>query len=282
DGYPSGPGGVEREDMGAEKLDSAVYAWAALRALRQMAVTLEDSATAARAAEAADRLAARFEQDWWNATDGVYAMSLNEADNRQIPVAHWAVITPLEVGLASTEHAQATFDTLQTGYLNKWGLKHTVGNDDRVWTLPTATLSRAAYRYGKSALGFQMLQHVAQTLEYGSIGFYHELIPDGLTNLQLWSGATFVRGVVEDLLGVDVRADQHALTIAPQLPAAWDFAELDNLAFGAHVVSLRVTPARLRFEHVSGPTPLQVTYQTADRKTISFTVEPGRVLETTK
>ena len=279
DGYPSGPGGVEREDMGAEKLDSAVYAWAALGALRQIAKTLDDSATAARAKEAADRIAARFEQDWWSARDRIYAMSLNEADNCQIPVAHWAVITPLEVRLASTEHAQATLDTLQTGYLNKWGLKHTVGNDDRVWTLPTATLSRAAYRYGKSELGFQMLRHLAQPLDHGSIGLYHELIPDGLTNLQLWSGATFVRGVVEDLLGVDVRADQHALTVAPQLPAAWDFAELDNLAFGAHVVSLRVTPTHLRFEHVSGPTPLQLTYQTPDGKKISFTVEPGQVFE---
>lgn len=54
----------------------------------------------------------------------------------------------------------------------------------------------------------------------------------------------------------------------------WDFVELDNLAFGAHVVSLRVTPTHLRFKHVSGPTPLQVTYQTPDGKKISFTVEP--------
>ena len=89
-----------------------------------------------------------------------------------------------------------------------------------------------------------MLRHIAQTLEHGSIGLYHELIPEGLTNLQLWSASTFVRGVVEDLLGVDVRAHQHALTVAPQLPAAWDFAELDDLAFGAHVVSLRVSPSR--------------------------------------
>ena len=113
DGYPSGPGMVEREDMGAEKLDSAAYAWAALRALRQMATALDDRDTAARAAQAAERLAARFEQDWWSAADGVYAMSLNEADNRQVPVPHWAVITPLEVGLASREHAQATFDTMR-------------------------------------------------------------------------------------------------------------------------------------------------------------------------
>lgn len=279
DGYPSGPGMVEKEGMGAEKLDSAAYAWSALHALRQMAETLDDRATAARAKEAADRLAARFEHDWWSARDGIFAMSLNEADNRQIHVAHWAVITPLEVRLASTKHAQATFDTLQTDYLNEWGLKHTVGNDNRVWTLPTATLSRAAYRYGKSELGFRMLQHLAETLDHGSIGFYHELIPDGLTNLQLWSGATFVRGVVEDLLGVDVRADQHAITVAPQLPAVWDFVELDNLAFGAHVVSLRVTPTHLRFKHVSGPTPLQVTYQKPDGKKISFTVEPRGVFE---
>jgi glycogen debranching enzyme len=280
DGYPSGPGVVEKEDMGAEKLDSAVYAWAALRALRQMAEVLDDGDTAARAAEAADRLAAHFERDWWSAKDGVYAMSLREADNRQVPAAHWAVITPLEVGLASPEHAQATLGTVETHYLNEWGMKHTVGRDERVWTLPTATLSRAAYRYGKAEMGFQMLHHIAQTLDHGSIGLFHELIPEGLTTLQLWSGTTFVRGVVEDLLGVSVRADLHALTVAPQLPSAWDFAELDNLAFGAHVVSLRVTPARLRFEHVSGPTPLQVTYQTPDGRRIRFTVEPGRVLET--
>jgi glycogen debranching enzyme len=280
DSYPSGPGVVEKEDMGAEKLDSAVYAWTALRAVRQMAEVLGDDDTAARAVEAADRLAARFEHDWWSAKDGVYAMSLREADNHQIPVAHWAVITPLEVGLASPQHAQATFDTLETDYLNEWGMKHTVGSDARVWTLPTATLSRAAYRYGKAEMGFQMLHHIAQTLDHGSIGLFHELIPEGLTTLQLWSGTTFVRGVVEDLLGVFVRADLHVLTVAPQLPAAWDFAELDNLAFGAHVVSLRVTPEHLRFEHVSGPTPLQVTYQTPDGKTTRFAIEPGRLCET--
>ena len=163
--------------------------WAALRALRQMAKRSRTTTAGCRGS--GHRLAARFDK-------------IVERREGATPCAERADIAKSRgIGrvrrwnrLASAEHAQATFDTLQTGYLNKWGLKHTVGNDDRVWTLPTATLSRAAYRYGKSALGFQMLQHVAQTLEYGSIGFYHELIPDGLTNLQLWSGATFVRGVV--------------------------------------------------------------------------------------
>ncbi len=239
DGYPAGPGMVEREDMGAEKLDSAAYLWAALNALAQMADTLDDPATAARARAKADRIGARFDADWWNPQAGTYAMSLEEANNTQRPVPHWAVVTPLEVGLATPEHAAATFATLRGAYLNQWGLKHTAGADERVWTLPTAALSRGAYRYTEPELGFQMLQHVAATLDHGSIGAFHELIPDGLCFVQLWSGAVFVRGAIEDLLGMDVRADLHALTLAPQLPAAWDYAEVESLRFGEHVITVR-------------------------------------------
>jgi glycogen debranching enzyme len=45
DGYPSGPGMVEAEGMGAEKLDSAAYTWAALHALAKMAALLGDVST---------------------------------------------------------------------------------------------------------------------------------------------------------------------------------------------------------------------------------------------
>ena len=51
-----------------------------------------------------------------------------------------------------------------------------------------------------------MLQRVAATLDHGSIGAFHELIPEGLCFVQLWSSAVFVRGAIEDLLGMDVRA----------------------------------------------------------------------------
>lgn len=276
DGYPAGPGIIERRDMGAEKLDSAAYLWAALQALAQMADVLNDPVTATRARAAAERMAERFDADWWDAARGTYAMSLEAADNAQRPVPYWAVIVPLEVGLATPEHAAVTFATLRARYLNQWGLKHTAVADERVWTLSTATLSRAAYRYGEPELGFQMLQHIAQTPDYGSIGLFHELIPDGLCFLQLWSGATFVRGVVEDLMGVHVRADRHAVTIAPQLPAAWDCAELAHLCFGEHVISIRATPGGIAVRHLSGPVPLAVTYRAPDGKETALTLDPGQ------
>lgn len=281
DGYPAGPGMVERDDMGAEKLDSAAYLWAGLNALARLADAVEDPATAARARREADDIASRFQSDWWDAANGTYAMSLEESDNAQRPVPHWAVVTPLEVGLASPAYAETTLFTLRKNYLNEWGLKHTTGNDERVWTLPTAALSRAAYRYGDAEFGFEVLAHLTQTLDHGSIGMFHELIPDGMCFVQLWSGATFVRGAVEDLMGIDVRADQHAVTLAPRLPAAWESAELENLTFGEHTLTVRAARDGIVVTHVRGPMPLQITYRTPSGQEITSTLEPGRTFETT-
>ena len=105
---------------------------------------------------------------------------------------------------------------------------------------------------------------------------YHELIPDGLSFLQLWSGATFLRGAVEDLMGVQVRADLHAVRLAPQLPAGWEAAELESLSFGGHTITVRATPTGLTVTHLSGPAPLAVTYRAPDGSERSAVVEAGR------
>ena len=120
-----------------------------------------------------------------------------------------------------------------------------------------------------------MLQRLAAMLDHGSIGMYHELIPDGLSFLQLWSAATFLRGAVEDLMGVHVRADLHAVTLAPQLPAGWEAAELEWLSFGGHTITVRATPMGLIVTHHSGPAPLTVTYQAPDGSEQSAVVEAG-------
>lgn len=274
DGYPSGPGMVEVEGMGPEKLDSAAYTWAALLALAAMAAELGDGETARRASERAAGIAENFDRDWWDAANGTYAMSLDD-DNRLYPVPHWAVIVPLEVGLASPERAEATFAALRARYLNRWGLKHTAGDDERVWTLPTVTLSRVAYRYGEPELGFAMLRHVADTLEAGSIGLFHELIPEGACIIQLWSAATFVRGVVEDLLGIQVNASGHSLRVAPRLPAGWDAVGLEDLVFGEHCVSLRAEPGRLWVASQAGSAPLKICCTFSAGGQVDAALAPG-------
>lgn len=238
DGYPSGPGMVEVDGLGAETLDSAAYTWAALGALAEIADVLGEHEKAAVAGHRADQIAGRFTTDWWDEPSGAFAMSLGEPGHRRQADPHWAVITPLEVGLAGPAEAAATLSTVRREHLNRWGLQHTAGADERVWTLPTATLSRAAYRNGDPHLGFAMLRLLVEPLEHGPIGLFHELIPEGASILQLWSAATLLRGVVEDLLGIDARAGEHTLSVHPQLPEGWDRVALHNLRFGEHLVSV--------------------------------------------
>lgn len=260
DGYPSGPGMVEVEGMGAEKLDSAAYTWAALHALANMAQTLGKKEQADQARARAEDTARRFDGDWWDEAGGTYSMSLEDPGNARLPLPHWAVIVPLEVGLATEAHAQRTFAALRADYLNRWGLKHTVGSDERVWTLPTATLARAAYRYGEPQMGFTMLRSIAATQENGSIGLFHELIPEGACIVQLWSAATFLRGIIEDLLGIEVRADLLQLRVNPRLPAEWSEVTLEDLTFGDHHISLRCEQKGVTVRHHTGTGPITVRY----------------------
>lgn len=240
---------------------------------------MNDPNTVALANSKAAQIGAGFNSDLWNIASDSYAMSLAEPNNRQMLQPHWAIVVPLEVGLASPENAATTLATLRERYLNEWGLKHTVGDDERVWTLPTASLSRAAYRYTEPELGFEMLRHLAQTLDYGSIGMYHELIPQGLGFMQLWSGATFVDGVIEDLIGVDVHADTHEVIISPQLPVDWDFIELNRLKFGDHTISVQATYKGVTVAHLSGPMELSVTYRAQDGTQTTRTLKSGAVLD---
>ncbi len=80
-------------------------------------------------------------------------------------------------------------------------------------------------------------------------------------------------------MGITVRADLHAVTIAPQLAAAWDFAELENLRFGEHTITVRATHTSVTVTHTSGPAPLSITYRAPDGTEIAFTLEPGETSE---
>ncbi len=83
-----------------------------------------------------------------------------------------------------------------------------------------------------------MLRHVAETLDHGPIGVLHELIPQGACFVQLWSGATFIRGVVEDIFGINLRADRGEIQVKPRLPLEWPSARLENLSFGPYTVDV--------------------------------------------
>jgi len=72
------------------------------------------------------------------------------------------------------------------------------------------------------------------------------------------------------------------VTIAPQLAAAWDSAELENLRFGEHTITVRATHAGITVTHTSGPAPLSIIYRAVDQTETSFALEPGETHATNR
>lgn len=77
-------------------------------------------------------------------------------------------------------------------------------------------------------------------------------------------------------MGIQVRADLHAVTIAPQLAAAWDSAELEDLRFRGHTITVRATHTGITVTHSSGPGPLAITYRSAAGSEVRFSLAPGK------
>jgi hypothetical protein len=101
DGWPEGLGNVEREGMGEEKLDNAVYTIRGYADLADLAGAIGDRATARWATSKAADMLRRFESTWWYAASGAraYADSLDDPGNAQVFQRHWIGLTPTDAVL---------------------------------------------------------------------------------------------------------------------------------------------------------------------------------------
>ena len=292
--YPTGDAMVERHGMGLFKLDSVCYLYDAYKKLHKMADILDLPADMAEYEAQITQLAERFDQDWWIEAEGMYADSL-EADLSQKLDGHWTVVLPMQLGLGKPEHLERAFERLEREWLNQWGLIHTRGADERVWTLPTGLAALAAFRYNRPELGVQLLQNIALTASYGTLGAFKELIPTGLCFVQLWSAGLYVQGLLEGALGLEPLAHQHQLSIRPCLPPAWPVVSLQQIVIGEHTLDLCIAQNSLEVHHEgrdpfiirfylppnSGPlsadAPLDASeVGTPEERWVRFTLAPGQ------
>jgi hypothetical protein len=206
DGWPEGLGNVERNGMGEEKLDNAVYTIRGLYDLADMARSMDDPATARWATEKADSMKQRFEGSWWFGRESAtqYADSLRNPGNERVFQRHWIGATPMEVeltnaqdqavpGLAVPGHGRLALAERELGcYTDDFGMYHTgtgptaaatgnpgqscdrhvseVPSERNIFTLNTAIMSVGEGNYGR--LGENQQQH------YTDANADLQLIPD--------------------------------------------------------------------------------------------------------
>jgi len=206
DGWPEGLGNVEREGMGEEKLDNAVYTIRGLYDLADMARSKGDMETATWAEDKARGMRNRFENAWWFGREGAtqYADSLDDPGSQKVFQRHWIGVTPMEVeltnqtnravpGLAEFGHGRnALIEREEPCYTGTFGMYHTgtgptsadggnrgarcddhvseVQSERNIFTLNTAIMAVGEGNYGR--LGEDQQRH------YTDANARLQLIPD--------------------------------------------------------------------------------------------------------
>ena len=270
DQWPYGDGMVERHGMGPFKLDSVCYILQALAALIDWAQALGMAAESAYWSDCRLRLAARFEHGWWISDSGLYADSLQRDGTPQLDY-HWTAIVPVQTGVALRERQQIVYAQVKEKLTNEWGLVHTGGIEQSVWTLPTGLLALAAFGQGDEAYAITLLKNIGVTARHGSIGLMKELIPEGLCFVQLWSAALYCQSIVEGLLGFRPDMPTRTISLTPNLEPGAGAFRMEGLVCGDHTLDVRVHQTHIHVVHRTGSGPLH--WRVADR--IQGTTQPG-------
>jgi len=229
---------------------------AALLGVARMAEALDDAATAAdcraRAACAGDAIATLL----FDERRGLHALNFQRGGKRSWTQTALHAVALL-IGATTPERAAKWLDLVSGDAFNApWGVRLLPTTDAHfsssayqggtVWPLLTGWTACAEYRAGRADSAFRHLAANASLAFRRQLGAFDEVLHGleergaGVCADQAWSAAALIAPVVEGLLGVDADAPNGRLTIAPSLPAAWDWMEARGIRCGETVVDVRI------------------------------------------
>jgi glycogen debranching enzyme len=135
-----------------------------------------------------------------------------------------------------------------------------------VWPLFTGWASVGAYRYGRPSVGYQALMANALLTYANALGYVTELLSGNYqmafgrsSHHQVWSEAMVISPTIRGLFGLEAQDGGRTLRFAPQIPANWNNALINNFAVGDATYDLNIgrnptIPGRL-FVHVERRKP---------------------------
>ena len=284
--WPEGSGNVEREGMGAEKLDNTVYLYRALVDLAAMARARGDKATVAFAVSRAAKMKARFSGAWYLKAVPGFADSLENPGNTKLMQRHWIGVTPMESepSLATRKQAAAALALRETKcYTGAWGLFHTgtpgcdkavsaVKSERQVFSLNTAIMAVGEANFGHMTQSrrYQRFNAKLTTRPDEQPGAMPEIAPshdygrsidlpfnERASVEQAWGTYATIWPVVHSELGVAPDLGRSRLVVIPQLPPDRSYAAGRRIRLGKGSVGVgalrrgklyttRVTPRGLK------------------------------------
>jgi hypothetical protein len=308
DGWLEGPGNVEREGMGPEKLDVAVYTIRGLLDLADLARSVRDGATRRWAEARAEALLGRFESAWWMPEVPQHADSLGP-NGEKIQQRHWIGVTPMEaellvddvprLGLARRAHGIPALRLReQDCYSDDFGLFHTgapgcdpapdAASERQSFTLNSAIMAVGEGNYGR--LGPAQQGRYTRAIRRLQLpnpdeqpGAAPEIAPSPLNGrtidrsflerpmvLQAWGAYGTIWPVVHQQLGVRPDMGRRLLEITPQVPRGQTRLAGRRIRVGAGYVDVAASRAGGRYR-----TWVRARGTRLRRLTLGHTLPPG-------
>ena len=247
--------------------------------------TLADSARATRA-----KAVRTLESRLWLPQRQQYAFALLERNQVNESLTAWPA-TAMSFDVFDKTRGAAMAERLASSeIMTDWGARPLAAssplfdplhyNNGAVWPFVTGWVALAQYRYHNAPAGKFALDAIARTTFDESLGRNPEVISgrlykplDTAVPQQFFATSMVLTPLIRGLLGIDVDAPAHTLTIAPHLPAEWDSLGARNIVVGGATVDLTLrrtaTGMRLDLARRGSSFPIEVVFSPA------FPLGPG-------
>src|SRR5215475_11320623 len=279
---------------------------AAVRSLAHLSQLTGQDGEAQALSKQFEKERTHLNQAFWQADKKTFAFAQSQ-DGQRVDEASVLATVPMWFGLTDEDKSQQMISALAAHeHQTDWGMriisnraaKYSGGgyHYGSVWPLFTGWASVAEYRYHQPQPAYDNLRANALLALDGSPGHVTEVLSGDYykplstsSPHQIWSAAMVISPLLRGLFGSQFDAQEHALTLAPHLPADWTNFSIEKIAVGSDSVSLKFTrdarsitleaehnsaaPLKLDFSPALSPRA-QVLGVTLNGKAIAFRSEP--------
>jgi len=247
----SWPPGMPHQELYLAALDQQ-----SAEAYSRLAALMNQVAESVAAKKVADSIRPKLAD--FRGTDGMYAFSRNKDGSYDrtptiFPSAAWWN------GRLALPDAEITLSRWASDeFFTDWGLRAVSDrsalydpisyHQGSVWPLFTGWSSLAEYRAGHPLAGYAQLMSNEQLTWLQDLGAVTEVLsgdyyaPLGRSSShQLWSSAMVFSPALRGLFGIEPDVLHHRLRLHPNLPATWDYADLEHVAYGNSELTVNMT-----------------------------------------
>lgn len=195
------------------------------------------------------KAAAAFREKFWDEESSFYAYAFNSEGLKVKEISPWSAIG-LMWGLGEPEKSCQSLKRIGSSDLTTdWGVR-SISPDSRyfqplnynygaVWPFLTSWVSTAQFIHHLGVQGFSSLMSTVRHTYDNSLGNLTEVFsgsryawPQEAVSHQGFSTAGVVLPAVRGLSGLSGDSSEKTVVFAPQFPADWDHAEVDNFHVG--------------------------------------------------